>query len=179
MFSNKVVVITGSSSGIGAHAAVEFAKQGACVALHGRNRENLMQVQKECLVGGKVEDEKIALVIGDICSESVQDQLIKTAVKKYGKMDILMIGTMGYCVSKTALDGFTRALAAEVAPLGVRPRDFKNLPRAVPMLRYGTTIETSKAILFLASDHSSYTTGNMLMVDGGSFLNKLTPMDIS
>ena len=37
----------------------------------------------------------------------------------------------------------------------------------VPMERSGTTDDIGKAVLFLASDMSSYTTGHTLMVDGG------------
>uniref|UniRef100_A0A915K1B9 Uncharacterized protein n=1 Tax=Romanomermis culicivorax TaxID=13658 RepID=A0A915K1B9_ROMCU len=46
------------------------------------------------------------------------------------------------------------------------PKDI-DIAMWVPMKRQGTTTETSNAILFLASDQSSYTTGDIMMVDGG------------
>ena len=48
-FSGKVVLITGSSSGIGAVAAEEFSKAGAQVVITGRNAQNLANVGKRCL----------------------------------------------------------------------------------------------------------------------------------
>jgi len=46
-YRNKVVVITGASSGIGEAAAIKFAKKNAKVVLVARRREKLLQVQKE------------------------------------------------------------------------------------------------------------------------------------
>lgn len=40
-FAGKVVIITGSSSGIGKETLFAFAKQGASVVLHGQNEERL------------------------------------------------------------------------------------------------------------------------------------------
>ena len=44
---NKVVLVTGSSSGMGKEIALSFAKQGALVALHGRDEERLLNVSKQ------------------------------------------------------------------------------------------------------------------------------------
>jgi len=46
-FKNKVVVITGASSGIGEASAIKLAKKNAKVALVARRKEKLLQVQKE------------------------------------------------------------------------------------------------------------------------------------
>ena len=46
-YRNKVVVITGASSGIGKASAIKFAKKNAKVVLVARRREKLLQVQKE------------------------------------------------------------------------------------------------------------------------------------
>lgn len=40
MFTDKVVIITGASSGIGADVAIEFSKLSANLAIVGRNKEN-------------------------------------------------------------------------------------------------------------------------------------------
>ncbi|CAG2105058.1 unnamed protein product [Medioppia subpectinata] len=47
-FAGKVVLITGSSGGIGAVTAVEFARYGAQVVITGRNADNLSEVAKQC-----------------------------------------------------------------------------------------------------------------------------------
>src|SRR5215207_793261 len=45
--NGKVVLVTGSSRGIGAEIAVAFARQGAKVVLHGRDTEALAKVQAD------------------------------------------------------------------------------------------------------------------------------------
>ena len=55
-FRNKVVVITGASSGIGEASAIKFAKKNAKVVLVARRKEKLLQVQKEI---SKYTDRKI------------------------------------------------------------------------------------------------------------------------
>ena len=48
-FNNKVVVITGASSGIGEESAIRFAKRGAKVVLVARRKEKLLHVEKKIL----------------------------------------------------------------------------------------------------------------------------------
>lgn len=97
-----------------------------------------------------------------------------------------------YCASKGAVVNLTRALAVDCGPLGIRvnclcpgPIDtpmlrgwFADEPdpteaeRAqtdpIPLQRIGRPDEIAEAALHLASDASSYTTGSMVVVDGGA-----------
>ena len=94
-------------------------------------------------------------------------------------------GMIAYDASKGALDVFTRSLALELAPQGIRvnavapgatARDAhaEALPAAslrqpyVPMQRRGTPAEMAAAVAFLASAQASYITGQILVVDGGA-----------
>ena len=91
-----------------------------------------------------------------------------------------------YTASKSAVAGLTRALAVEWAPHGVTvnaiapgvfetdlnreilkgPRGQEFLMRT-PMRRFGRTEELVGAAVFLASDASSFVTGQLIVVDGG------------
>ena len=96
-------------------------------------------------------------------------------------------GMSHYGAAKAALISLTRSLAIEVATLGVRANalvpgwidtDLTDFLRAdagveerllsdVPMARWGRADEIAQAALFLASDASSFMTGQQLIVDGG------------
>ena len=88
-FDGKVVIITGSSTGIGRSAAVLFAKAGASVTIHGRSEEKLQQtIQLIEKVGGS--KSKILTVIGEITDRNVQKNLINKTVEKFGKINVLV-----------------------------------------------------------------------------------------
>lgn len=91
-----------------------------------------------------------------------------------------------YAASKGAIDVFTQGLAKEVATEGIRvnavrpglidteihasagvPGRVKEMQNQVPMQRGGTAEEVAEAILWLASDASSYVTAALLDVGGG------------
>jgi 3-oxoacyl-[acyl-carrier protein] reductase len=94
-------------------------------------------------------------------------------------------GQTNYAASKGALIAFSRALAAEFGPRGIRvntvapgfvetdmtakmPRQIKqqNLDRIV-LRRFGKALEVAKAVSFLCSDDASYIIGQTIVVDGG------------
>jgi 3-oxoacyl-[acyl-carrier protein] reductase len=94
-------------------------------------------------------------------------------------------GQTNYCASKGGLVAFTRALAAELAPKGVRanavlpgfvdtemtakmPRQVKRSSLERILLgRFGSAEEIAAVVAFLASDESSYIVGQSIVVDGG------------
>jgi 3-oxoacyl-[acyl-carrier protein] reductase len=97
-------------------------------------------------------------------------------------------GQANYAASKGGLIALTKTLAQETASRGVRVNavapGFINsdmtavLPEAarqrfldlIPLKRVGETEDVAEAVLFLASDSSSYITGQVLSVDGGMFM---------
>jgi len=97
-------------------------------------------------------------------------------------------GQANYSASKAGLIGVTKSLAMECASRGVRvnaiapgfvatdmtavlPEEIKQkMIEQVPLKRMGTPGDIAKAALFLASDESTYITGQVLPVDGGMFL---------
>lgn len=100
-------------------------------------------------------------------------------------------GLTAYSASKGAIVGFNKALAAELAPQQIRVNticpgwidtpfnqpaiDFMGgrdsqesvIRQVVPLGRQGTPEEVAHGVLFLASDASSYMTGQILVLDGG------------
>lgn len=85
-FENKVVVVTGSSGGIGKAIAQSFCEQGARVMLNGRNAEKLNKT-RELLIGQGFE---VAALVADVTNTDSCNQLIQNTIDKFGKIDILV-----------------------------------------------------------------------------------------
>uniref|UniRef100_A0AC34QSB5 Uncharacterized protein n=1 Tax=Panagrolaimus sp. JU765 TaxID=591449 RepID=A0AC34QSB5_9BILA len=88
-FDGKVVIVTGSSAGIGQAVILAFAKEGASVVLHGTNGERIEETRKLLEQLG-VSEAKLLIVQGDISDENVQDRLIEETVEKFEKIDVLV-----------------------------------------------------------------------------------------
>ncbi|XP_063824314.1 3-oxoacyl-[acyl-carrier-protein] reductase FabG-like [Ostrinia nubilalis] len=250
MFTDKVILITGASSGIGAETAVEFSKYEGSLVLTGRNKDNLENVAKQCKdISPK--GLKPLIIIADMTKESDVENIIKSTIDKFSRLDVLvnnagilesgtiettsleqydrlmntnvrgpyhltMLATphlikskgsiinvssvtgmrsfpnvLAYCMSKSALDQFTRCVALELAPKGVRVnavnpgvittgihmkssmneqqyQEFlKKCAESHALGRPGNAKEVASAIIFFASDGASNITGATLPVDGG------------
>jgi len=253
MFKSQVVIVTGSSTGIGAGTAVKFASEGARgIVLHGRQVDSLKSVKERGEKAGQG-NVKVIMCIGDITQESVRQKLINDTIKEFGQLNILvnnagisMRGTVSelpidiydkvfdvnvrslvaltqlaiphlvkssgnivnissgaavkalpmftyYCMSKAALDHFTRCLAVELGPKNVRVNSVnpgfipgteivtrqgvtveqikahtERAEQMYPLRRVGTIDEVADAILYLASDKAKFITGVVVPVDGGA-----------
>ncbi|MDQ3839711.1 MAG: glucose 1-dehydrogenase [Thermoproteota archaeon] len=85
----KVVVVTGSSKGIGKAIAMEFAKAGYSAVINARNEEELKMAAEDIsqsIKGGG----KVVPIAGDISQEPVCISLIENAVKQFGRLDVLV-----------------------------------------------------------------------------------------
>ena len=246
--SNKVALITGGTSGIGEATALLFAKEGAAVAITGRNEKRGHGVTVRILEDGG----KAIFIRTDVRRAGECERAVNETVKSFGRLDILfnnagvfyahdtlecteeewdeqidinlkgtflmskyalpgMIAQKGgvivnnssgwgivggdkavaYCASKGGVVLLTKAMAVDHGRQGIRvncvcpgdvatpmlPEDakFRGLKwedyiagcASRPLGRVGTADEIAKAVLFLASDDSSFMTGAALIVDGG------------
>nr|XP_009860181.1 uncharacterized protein LOC104266214 [Ciona intestinalis] len=89
---NKVVLITGASSGIGEGLACAFARQGASLSLCGRNVENLKKVAEKCVSEGAA---KTIQVVADVKNVKDMERMVDETVAKLGQIDVL-INNAGY-----------------------------------------------------------------------------------
>ncbi|XP_060080328.1 3-oxoacyl-[acyl-carrier-protein] reductase FabG-like isoform X1 [Ylistrum balloti] len=248
--TDKVVIITGASSGIGASTCVHLSQYNPKLVLASRNVTNLTKVSQECQAKGLSSD-RILVIQCDVDKENDLENLVDITISKFGQIDVLvnnagssvyrsimettldmfdqtvrtnlrapfylsqlciphLIKTQGnivnississtkafptavaYCIAKAGLDHLTRTLAVDLAPKKVRVNSVnpgviitnfqKNAGMAddiytqyidrqkslQPLGGAGDPEEVAKAIRFLASDESSFVTGQLIFVDGG------------
>lgn len=246
--ANKVALITGGTSGIGEATAILFAKEGASVAIAGRNEKRGHAVMDKILeTGGKAIFVRTDVSKAEECRHAVDetlrafgrlDMLFNNAGVFYPhnivdcteeewdlQLDINLKGTflmskfalphmiqqgsgvivnnssgwgiaggdsaVAYCASKGGVVLLTEAMAIDHGRQRIRVNcvcpgdvDTPMLPEDArmrglkwedylagcanrPLGRIGTVDEIAKAVLFLASDDSSFITGAALVVDGG------------
>lgn len=96
-----------------------------------------------------------------------------------------IVGSSPYTAAKGGVNAFTRALAKEMAPHGIRVNAaspglvnspfhdqdanilYKDLVNRIPLGRIGEPVDLAGPILFLASDHAGYMTGEVIEASGG------------
>ncbi|KAK6052808.1 oxidoreductase, short chain dehydrogenase/reductase family protein [Cooperia oncophora] len=212
--TGQLLRVDGASSGIGAAVASRLAQEGYALSLSGRDEDALKKTVKLCFDTGAP---GAITTVGDLCDEQTQKlidhtikefqridtlincagiltsgNIIDTDIEVYDRqMDVNFPGVSYYCMSKAAIDQFTKCLALEMAPHGVRVNavnpgvivtevhkrsgmndaayeGFLERSKTTHALgRVGEASEVAEAVLFLASEKSSFTTGELLKVDGG------------
>ena len=85
-FKNKVVVITGASSGIGEAAAEQFAKKGANIVLVARRKEKLEQVERKLSKYAI----KILVQVCDVSEKEQVKQMSEKVIDTFSKIDVLV-----------------------------------------------------------------------------------------
>ncbi|MDG0819306.1 SDR family oxidoreductase [Staphylococcus equorum] len=107
---NKVAIVTGASSGIGASIAQVLSSHGVKVVLSGRNESRLNDTAQRIQKAGNADVETLAV---DITDKQDVERLVQTAKDKYGRVDIL-INSAGQMLSSAITDGDVEAWDAMI-----------------------------------------------------------------
>lgn len=138
-FADKVIVLTGASSGIGAYSAVELAKENALLVLVGRSAEKFEKVVERIKeTGAELEP---LVILADVSIDA--ERIIEETIERFGRIDVL-INNAGFGVMAdiegTNLEDFDRMMATNVRGA------FELAQRALPHL-----IESQGNILNVSS----------------------------
>lgn len=240
---DKVAMITGATRGIGKQIALTLANEGYNIVLNYRTENDELKQLKNEIENQNV---KCLAVQGDVTNFEDCKQMIESAIKEFGKIDVLvnnagitkdmllarmkeedfkqvidvnLVGTFNmtkniisymmkarngriinissvvgiagnagqtnYSASKAGIIGFTKSLAKEVASRNilvnavapgfietnmtdVLKQEVKDeIAKNIPLKRMGTPQDVANVVKFLASEDSSYITGQVISVDGG------------
>lgn len=133
IFKDRVVIVTGASSGIGEATAREFARNGSKVVLAARSENRLSAITEDIKSAGG----EACYVVADVSIEDDCRRLVDTAVTNYGTVNIL-INNAGVSM---------RALFEDV--------DLKVLHRLVDVNFWGTVYCTKFALPYLVANNGS------------------------
>ena len=110
MSDNRTVIVTGSSSGIGLDIARAFLDAGDNVVLNGRDKDRIARVAEEFS-----RPARLAFVAGSIADKATGEELVRTAVERFGRVDVLVNNAGTFAakpfldVSEEDLDGYLSA----------------------------------------------------------------------
>jgi short-subunit dehydrogenase len=121
---NKVIWITGASSGIGEALVHECSKQGALIVLSARRESELIRVAKEA----KLTADNSLILPFDLADTSKADDYAQQVISKFGKVDIL-INNGGQSQRSEAID------------------TTKEVERALFEVNFFSAVNLSKAVL--------------------------------
>ena len=112
----KSVLVTGSSTGIGAAVAKGFASAGAKVAVHGNSSK---KEAEKVLAEIKAAGGQGILVMGDVMKTAVIERIIKETVDAFGGLDVL-VNNAGSLYHRAALEQQDDELYDNVTNLNIR-----------------------------------------------------------
>ncbi|ELU14528.1 hypothetical protein CAPTEDRAFT_199480 [Capitella teleta] len=138
----KVVIVTGSTSGIGAACAVSFAKYGSKVVITGRNTKRMDDVRKDCLNAGAPE-QHLLTIKGNLSESKCINEIIDLTIEKFGSLDVI-VHSAGYSVEARPKN-VTRENLREVFRIHLTC-GYELVQRALPHLK-----KTKGTIVFIGS----------------------------
>ncbi len=82
--TNKVAIITGAGTGIGAATARRLAKDGAAVVLAGRRADKLAEIARD------LPKDRVLVQVTDVSKEAECDRLVAATIARFSRLDILV-----------------------------------------------------------------------------------------
>ena len=124
---NKVAVITGGNSGMGLATAKLFAKEGAKVAITGRNEATIKEATQS------ISDDAIGIK-ADVADLKSIENSYKEVQEKFGKIDVLIVNAGIF--KGAPLADFTEELFDEITDVNYKGAFF-SIQKALPFLNDG------------------------------------------
>ncbi len=140
MLTDKVALVTGASSGIGAATARLLAKQGVCVGVHGHNADETRKVVEDIERDGG----KATMLLADVANPTALKNVVDQLARKYGRLD-MVIANAGVNGTWAPLDVLTLDNYEETMGINFKGT-FLTVKYALPYLR-----ERGGAIVVTAS----------------------------
>src|SRR5919197_6014960 len=135
--SNKIVLVTGGTSGIGLEAAKLFREEGATIIIVGQNPDGLQSV------AGQLGD-SVTVLRGDVSKPAVVESIIKQISEKFGRIDVLFANAgMGLASPLEAVTEDQIDRQFDVNFKGV----FFAIQKAAPLLAKGGSIIVATSFL--------------------------------
>ncbi len=148
---NTVVLVTGSSVGIGASIAKEFAKAGAkIVVTYDTNKDKAFAVSQEC---EKLGASGVLVTKLDVCENDDIVRVVKETVEKFGQIDILVNNAGVFVdgtVESTDFSGLEKQIRVNVEGL------IKMTHQALPYTKAAIVNIASRAGLVAYHPYSTY-----------------------
>ena len=111
-FSEKVVIVTGGSSGIGKAAVLEFLKEGALVVIASRGKKKA----EETLAEFAEYKDQLIFVQTDISSEPSVENMVETTIRVFGRVDILVNNAASFIAepADTGMEQWEESLKTDI-----------------------------------------------------------------
>lgn len=111
----KVVLITGASTGIGAAAAIAFARHGSNLAIHYNASKSAAE---GVAADAKAAGAQVALIAGDVTKSADVRQIVAQTLAAFGRIDVL-VNNAGGMVGRTRIEDYTEEYIGKVLALNV------------------------------------------------------------
>ncbi|XP_071096462.1 dehydrogenase/reductase SDR family member 4-like [Haliotis cracherodii] len=129
---NKVIIITGTSSGIGAQTALHLAQYKPRLVLVARRQELLEKVAEQCREKGLPKD-KIFILPADLSKLEDLERIVSETVKKFGQIDVL-VNNAAAMAGMTGVGSYTPEAFQKIMDVNLKAPMFLS-QAAVPHLK--------------------------------------------